>query len=290
MTPTRKHPSHDSALARPKRIDTARFGPWALVTGASSGIGAEFARQLAAEGVNLVLASRRLPELETLGDEISSRWGVQHRALQIDLAKGDFISLVEEATGDIDIGLVVSNAGEALPGYFLEASREEMRAIARINVLAHLDLAHHFGRRLAARKRGGLLFVGALGASEGVPFMAHAGATKSYVHSLGQALHVELGKQGVNVTVLMPGPTDTPALKRIGIEKPPMKPLSVEQCVAEALHALNANQATIVPGRLIRLMVALVPASVAREQTAKMFEAALRTKMRGLPGPPEKSP
>lgn len=106
--------------------------------------------------------------------------------------------------------------------------------------------------------------------------MANAAATKAYVHSLGQALHVELAKQGVNVTVLMPGPTDTPALERLGIKKPPMKPMGVEQCVSEALRALNAHRATVVPGRLIRFMVALVPASVARNQTAKMFEASLK--------------
>jgi hypothetical protein len=102
--------------------------------------------------------------------------------------------------------------------------------------------------------------------------------------SLGQALHVELAKQGINVTVLMPGPTDTPALDKLGIEKPPMKPMPVAQCVTEALRALNAKRATIVPGRLIRLMVALLPTSVARDQTAKMFEAALNRKPSAAPG------
>ena len=79
----------------------------------------------------------------------------------------------------------------------------------------------------------------------------------------------------MNVTVLMPGPTDTPALHRLGIKNPPMKPMRVERCVSEALRALDANRATVVPGRLIRWIYALIPASVARNQTARMFELAL---------------
>jgi short-subunit dehydrogenase len=240
-------------------------------------------RQLAENGIHVVLASRRLAELVSIGNEITRRFGVDYRAVEVDFADAEPMEAIANATRDLDVGLVVSNAGEAMPGNFLAAKREEMRAIARVNVLAHLDLAHHFGRRLAARRRGGLLFVGALGASEGVPFMAHTAATKAYVHSLGQALHLELGKQGISVTVLMPGPTDTPALEKLGIEDPPMRPMPVGQCVREALRALNANRATIIPGRLTRLMVALVPASVAREQTAKMFEATLQRKPSPLP-------
>jgi short-subunit dehydrogenase len=135
-----------------------------------------------------------------------------------------------------------------------------------------------FGHRLAARKRGGLILVGALGASRGVPFMANAAATKAYVHSLGEALHIELGKHGVTVTVLMPGPTNTEALAKLGVENPPMRPLAVEQCVTETLRALAANRAHIVPGRLMRWIFALVPASITRNQTAKMFEATLNPK------------
>ncbi len=265
-----------AAPSRPRLIDSASFGPWAVVTGASSGIGKEFARQLAAHGINLVLASRRGAELETIGRDMSRTFGVRYRVVAVDFAKGDALTAIEAETRDLDVGLLVSNAGDARPGEFLSASRDDMHATVGVNVLAHLDLAHHFGRRLAARKRGGLLLVGALGASDGVPFMANPAATKAYVHSLGEALHIELARHGVHVTVLMPGPTNTPALEQLGIENPPMKPMEVEQCVAEALRALGANRATVVPGRLLRIMMALIPASVARSQTAKMFEASLK--------------
>ena len=261
-------------------IDPARFGPWALVTGASSGIGREFARQVAADGISVVLAARRVAALEALGREIAQRWGVEYRAIEVDLTKPDFLVTIDNATRDIDIGLVISNAGDAIPGEFLTADRERMHAIVRVNVLANLDVSHHFGRRLAARQGGGLVLVGALGALDGVPFMANPAATKAYVYSLGRALHIELAKHGVAVTVMMPGPTATPALEKLGIEKPPMKPMRVERCVSEALRALNANRATVVPGRLIRVMTAIIPASVTRSQTSKMFEASLKLKER----------
>jgi short-subunit dehydrogenase len=267
-----------AAPSRPKLVDPARFGPWAVVTGASSGIGSEFARRLAADGIHVTLVSRRAPALEALGSELSGTYGIQHRVVAVDLTKGDALSAIDAATHDLDVGLLVSNAGDARPGEFLAADLDEMHATVRVNVLAHLDLVHHFGRRLAARKGGGIALVGALGASDGVPFMANAAATKAYVRSLGEALHFELAKHGIAVTVLLPGPTDTPALEKLGIENPPMKPMGVEQCVAEALRALSANRATIVPGRLVRLMLAVVPASVARSQTARMFEASLRLK------------
>ena len=265
---------------RPALIDKERFGPWALVTGESSGIGREFARQLAAHGLNVVLAARRIVELDALGRELAQEFGVQHRAVMVDLTMDDALRTIEEATRDLDLGLLVSNAGTGIPGEFLSAKRDDLLSIVRLNVHAHLDLAHHFGRRLAKRGRGGILLVSALGAAQGIPYMANAGATKAFVLSLGEALHVEFEKLGVNLTVLLPGPTATPVLAEFGIEfdKLPIKPIPVEQCVSEALRALNANRATIMPGRLTRFVHALVPDSVSRGIIAQMFTRALAMK------------
>jgi hypothetical protein len=216
--------------------------------------------------------------MDSLGRELERQWGIQYRVVGVDLGLPDAVVKLETATRDLDLGLVVSNAGDAVPGEFLSVPRDELHAVVRLNVLGNLDVAHHFGRRLAARKRGGLVLVGALGASNGVPFMANAAATKAYLHSLGKALHIELGKQGITVTTLMPGPTATAALEKLGVENPPIKPMGVEQCVAETLVALYAGRATVVPGRLTRFLFALIPASVLRRQTAKMFEASLKAR------------
>src|SRR6266487_306055 len=184
-------------------LDKGQFGPWALVTGASSGIGKEFARQIAASGINVVLVARRDALLAELGRAISQEFDVQYRALAMDLSQEGFIAGLADATDDIDIGLVLSNAGTGNPGEFLKLDRQLLQATLRLNTMAHLDIAHHFGAKLAERRRGGLILVGSMGAEIGVPFLANDGGAKAYVHSLGEALHDEFKPLGVYVTVLL---------------------------------------------------------------------------------------
>ena len=146
--------------------------------------------------------------------------------------------------------------------------------------MAHLDIAHHFGAKLAKRRRGGIVLAGAMGAEGGVPLMANDGAAKAYVHSLGEALHFEFKPRGVCVTVLAAGFTNTEVLEKFGfdLKTMPMKPLSVEQCVSEGLSGLLKNRSRIIPGRLNRIMNALVPASVARKMEADMIGKALASR------------
>jgi len=258
-------------------IDRERFGPWALVTGASSGIGKEFARQIAASGINVVLVARRDASLADLGRTISQEFDVQCRALAMDLSQEGFIVRLADATRDIDIGLVVSNAGTGNPGEFLMLDRQLLQATLQLNTMAHLDITHHFGAKLAERRRGGLILVGAMGAENGVPCMANDGAAKAYVHSLGEALHYEFKPLGVYVTVLAAGFTNTAVLEKFGLDPKtmPMKPMSVEQCVSEGLSGLLNNRSRIVPGRMNRIMNALVPASLARKMEADLLRKGL---------------
>ena len=261
-------------------VDRERFGPWALITGASSGIGREFARQLAAAGLNTVLVARRLALLEEAGHAFAREFGVEYRAIGVDLSQEGFLKKLAEATDDLDIGLVVSNAGTGSPGALLSKDRAELASLLRLNSLAHLEIAHHFGTKLVARGRGGLLFVGAMGSDRGIPYMANDAAAKAYVQSLAQGLHVELKPLGVHVTVLPVGPTETPVLAKLGLtpESMPMKPMKAEQCVWEGLKALQANRPMIIPGRLNRIMNAIIPASITRAMMAKMFTKALANK------------
>jgi short-subunit dehydrogenase len=261
-------------------LDKRRFGPWALVTGASSGIGKEFARQIAASGISLVLVARRDALLAELGHAISQEFDVQYRVLAMDLSQDGFMASLAEATHDIDIGLVVSNAGTGNPGEFLTLDRQLLQATLRLNTMAHLEITHHFGAKLAERHRGGFILVGAMGAEIVVPFMANDGGAKAYVHSLGEALHYEFKPQGVYVTVVQTAPTNTPVLAKFGFDPPtvPMKPMSVEQCVSEGLNALRENRSRIVPGRMNRIINALVPASVKRKMTAEIFRKMLANK------------
>lgn len=261
-------------------LDKQQFGPWALITGASSGIGKEFARQIAALGINVVLVARRDVLLADVGRAIAQDFRVQYRAVAIDLSEDGFLAKLAEATNDLDIGLVVSNAGTGNPGEFLKLDRDLLLATLRLNTVAHLDIAHHFGRKLAERRRGGLILVGAMGAEMGIPFMANDGGAKAYVHSLGEALRYEFKPRGICVTVVPAPPTNTPVLAKLGLDARtmPMKPMSAEQCVFESLNALRENRSRIIPGRLNRTMNVLVPTSVKRTMTAKLFGRALSSR------------
>ena len=119
-----------------------------------------------------------------------------------------------------------------------------------------------------------------MGASNGIPYMANDGGAKAYVHSLGEALHVELKPLGVQVTVLQPGMTETPVIAKFGLSPDalPMKPMKVEQCVSEALEALEENRSMIVPGRLNKIMNAVVPGSVARGMMTSMLRKILASR------------
>jgi short-subunit dehydrogenase len=260
-----------------KRIDTNKFGPWAMVTGASSGIGEEFARQLAACGLHLVLVARRLSALEALGGELAQTFGISYRAVEMDLTADDFLAQLEEATRDLDIGLVVSNAGAMTPGAFLSRDRQVWQRSLRLNIQAHQALAYHFGQRLTQRGRGGLLLVSSTAGLQGIPFSAEYAASKAYVLTLGEALHVEFQRAGVQVTVLLPGATDTPMLTVSGFDPAnmPVKPMSTRQCVVEGLAALSANRTTHIPGRLNRLMAALMPRPLATRMYGSMIARAM---------------
>jgi len=243
-----------------RRVDKERFGPWAVVTGASSGIGRGFARQLAANGINLVLVARRQQLIEELGNQLHREFGVRCRAVRVDLTNDEFLDVLGPATSDLDVGLVVAGAGDANIEDFLRTDLDRHLRIVRLNVSASVGLAHHFGRLMAGRGHGGILLVSAFLARRSMPYFANGGATKAFLVTLGEALNAELRAQGVHVTVLMPGATDTPLLPKMG--EAAGRPMTVDQCVGEGLAALRANRPTHVAGRRNRILLATVPRSV----------------------------
>jgi len=254
-------------------IDQTIFGPWAIVTGASSGIGEEFARQLAANGLNIVLIARREHLLNQLGENLAQQYGVDYRVIGLDLSSENFLEEIIDRTQDLDVGLVVSVAGTPLHGDFLGMELGQLLQGVDLKVVAHLSIAHYFGNRLAERGYGGLLLVSSIGGLQGVPHVASTSAAEAYVLSLGEALHVEFKKRGVNVTVLLPGPTDTPGITKLGAsaDNMPIKPMSTEQCVSEGLMALRANRATHIAGRMNRIMARAMSRSVGTKVMGSMM-------------------
>ena len=195
-----------------------RYGEWAVITGASSGIGRASAVELAGIGLNLVLIARHQAELEKLARELSDQHGVQTRVVASDLATLSGIKNVATEAKDLDVGLLVTAAGFGTTGPFLEATIEDEFAMLDVNCRAVLALSLHFGRRLAQRGRGGVVLFGSLVGFQGTPHAAHYAATKAYIQTLGEALHLELARQGVDVLVSAPGPVKSGFAARARME------------------------------------------------------------------------
>lgn len=228
-----------------------KYGPWALVTGASSGIGAEFARQLSARGLNLVLAARRRELLEQLGHELEST-GVVVRVVSLDLSRGDFMSTLLPCIEDLEIGLLVNNAGFGVAGRFLENDLRRELELLDVNCRAPVILTHELGRKMVGRRRGGIVFVSSVVAFLTSPFLSHYSASKGFELLLGEGLHYELQRSGVDVLVLCPGGTDSEFHAVAGVR--PMSSMPVEPVVAAGLRALGRKPVTIA-GFRNRLMV-----------------------------------
>ena len=254
-----------------------QYGPWAIVTGASSGIGAEFARQLAAEGLNLVLAARREELLRSVAEEVERRHGIATRCVVVDLSEDSSVDELSTKVRDLDIGLVVSNAGTGQPGHYLEQDHREQLVRFRLNALSHLNITYAFGGRLAQRGGGGIILGGAMGAAQGIPFSACDAGSKALVQSLGESLHVELKRKRIQVMTLVVPPTNTAIIEKFGLDpsEMPMKPMGVEQCVSEALRHFRQGRSLSLPGALNRLSMRVMPTKVMRIMMGKMIEQTL---------------
>lgn len=191
-----------------------RYGPWALIAGASEGTGKAFARKLAAEGLNCILLARRAGPLDTLAAELREQYAVDCLAAPVDLSADDALEEIEQVVGEREVGLFVSNAGaDSTNTRFLDSGEEVWRALINRNVLNVMRCCHHFGRRMRERRRGGLLLVGSGACYGGASFMAVYSASKAFDLCFGESLWAELQPHGVDVLNLILGQTDTPAFR-----------------------------------------------------------------------------
>ncbi len=241
-----------------------RYGPWALVTGASAGIGAEFSRQLAAMGLNLILVARRRERIEELAGQLESTSKIQVRTIIADLSQPDFLSLILSRTESIDVGLLVNNAGFGIAGKFLEHEVEKELALLDVNCRAPLILTHAFGRQMTQRKRGGIIFVSSVSGYIATPYESSYAASKVYELFLAESLRYELGKEGVDVLALCPGSTDTEFHEIAGSR--PVAAMAVEPVVRLALKKLGKTSVAI-PGWHNRLLVYLLKFTPRRAHT-----------------------
>ncbi len=260
-----------------------QYGPWAVVTGASSGIGVEYARQLAEAGFNLVIIARQ-QRLESLAQELMNKYNTEVRPLPVDLTSAEYLQAIEFATRDLDVGLIVNNAGSAAPGQFLKQSLAIRTRTVNLNVVAPMQLSYHFAEKMKARGRGGVILVSSIAAYMGTPYMANYAATKAYSLSLGEALHVELKSYGIDVQVLAPGATRTEMAEVEGMDMSsvPMPWMNADDVVKESLKALG-SKSVVIPGRMNRVMnrmMNFLPRSTASSMFGTMMGRATVTDLK----------
>jgi short-subunit dehydrogenase len=251
-----------------------RYGPWALVAGASEGLGAEFATQLAARGLHLVLVARRQELLETLRAQLQTRYAVEVRVLALDLGREDIGQCVLEATADLEIGLLVYNAAVSQIGACLETPLEAHLQEIAVNCRAPLILTHVLGRRMVQRGRGGVLLMSSMSASQGTALVANYGATKAYNQVLAEGLWEELRGQGVDVLASLPPPVRTPGYLASAPRHAPAA-LEPRVVVTNALNALGKGPTTV-PGPLYRLAGGVMQHLLSRKLAIQVMARATR--------------
>ena len=225
---------------------TNKYGPVALVTGASSGIGKAYAERLAELGMDLVLVARRVQRMEALAAHLQATHGVAVKVCAIDLAEANAAEQIAAATASLDIGLLVSNAGFGLKGDHSAHDPRAMAEMLMVNCNAPMQLAHRFIPRLRKRGRGGIVLTSSVEALIGCPYSAAYSASKAFVKSLGEALWGELTPEGIDVLAICPGATDTEALGRHGIDPATLPNVMSPDAVAKlALENLNRGPVLI---------------------------------------------
>jgi len=193
-----------------------RYGPWAVVAGASEGVGLALARAVAARGVNVALLARRQAVLDEAAASIHADWGVQARAVTVDFTEPDAMTSIAEATAGLEVGLLALCAGaDTRYERFLDSTVDGALDMVQRNAAFPLAACHHFAGPMAARGRGGIVLFGSGAGLVGGPNMATYAATKAFDIVLGEGLWAELHDAGVDVLSLVLGPTDTPSLRQL---------------------------------------------------------------------------
>ena len=270
-----------ASAVRPRPGFAGRYGPWALVAGASEGLGAAYARALAARGLDLVLVARRRPLLDALADDIRARFAVEVRCLDGDLAERGFLESLREACAGIEVGLLVYNAAYAPIGEFASTSVDDLLHVAAVNVQAPVALVRGSLPGMVARGRGGVVLMTSLAGNQGSPHISTYAASKAFNRVLAEGLWYELKDKGVDVVACCAGAVRTPGYSGAASGKDAPGTLDPEAVVEQALRALGRGP-VVIPGRLNKvanvLMSRLLPRrsaiAIMAGNTADLAQAA----------------
>lgn len=259
-------------------------GQWALVTGASSGLGEQFARQLASRGLSVILTARSVEKLEGLAAELGSGHGVGTRVLGADLSIPDGIDGLLKRLEDLELPIdhLIGNAGFGVHGALATSDPGEQRRMVTLNCEAIVALARALVPKMIARGRGGVLNVASTAGFQPAGSLATYGASKAFVINFTEALHEELHEHGVRAMALCPGPVPTGFQDRANIDiVPAQKAMVIDagETVRRALEAYEAGRVVFVPGALNKVGAVLgskAPRSLVRKVTYRLMRTARR--------------
>lgn len=259
-----------------------QFGKVALITGASSGIGAAFAEALAGAGLDLILVARSEDKLRALAKQLHELHARRVEVVTADLGlagAAQKVHTASEALG-MPVDLLVNNAGFGTAGTFIKQDAERERQEVLLNAAAVVDMTHAFLPAMVERKRGGIINVASVASFQPLPYMAVYAATKAFVLSFSQAVRGEVRSKGVRVLALCPGPVDTPFFEATGNAKlrstvPKATLMSADDVVKDALRAFKAGRSVVVPGianKLLTSSVRFVPRDLLSAMTAMVMK------------------
>ena len=234
-----------------QRLKT-KYGDWAIVTGASSGIGLELATQLATAGFNLVITSRHVDKLQNVEEQLKVNSNIQIKIIASDVSNKEGIDKIIQATQGINVGLLVVSAGYGTSGNFIDSSLHNEINMLTVNCEAVLSLTHYYSQQFVQKKRGGIILMSSMVAFQGTPYAANYAATKAYVQTLAEGLGVELKPHNVDVLAAAPGPVESGFSQRANMKM--SMSLTPQQIGVPILKALG-RKTTVLPGLLTKILV-----------------------------------
>lgn len=258
----------------------------ALITGASSGIGAVFAQALAKRQTNLVLVARSQDKLNQLAQQLQEQYPIQVEVLVQDLtAPGAVKSVFEAVTQkNITIDLLINNAGFGTYGSFSESSLPKQLEMIQLNIMALVDLTYQFLPQMQQRGSGAIINLSSIAGFQPLPYMSVYAATKAFVLSFSEALWAENQEKGVQVIAVCPGPTKTNFFDIAGFEelatgsRENQRSATPESVVRDALKALEGQSSTVVTGGLPNQIIVNLPRFLPRDTLIKLVEQQFRPK------------
>ncbi len=249
-----------------------KYGPWALITGGATGLGKAFAKEIAGQGVNIIIVDIREEDSKKAAQLIEDRFKVSAKYIILNLAREDILDVIEVETKGLEIGLVINNAGIASLGPLITADKQKLNNILDVNCRATMLLSYHFVKQMAKRKKGGIVVVSSLAGTVGTSQFTAYSASKAFGINFGEALWEEMRPYNIDVKVLVLGSVNTPAYHWLNPDTKSLaiKMMEVEEVAKEGLSILGKNKPTHVVGSKNRLAFAFMKLFFSRKKAVEV--------------------